>query len=241
MTANLICFDISFLDIYHLDISRIPPQWKESLVKEYNSNNRSFIYWILSRYEDSPSPGTRSAALGAGSAVVNCDLLELENLTVVYNITLRQIKLFLTITKETCLLVHSSKNTQLVSGQGPGRGPQLVWPGSCVWTPNICSHSYLHNFHLHMCPTQGPLAKWQAHAPVIERCWQGATWLCPSRLQLCAGAGSWVHISVWWGGSTNCSWVVLHRFHNRFPQSWRMPLLGLSAGWKCWSLPLSHI
>ena len=106
--------------LYHLDISRIPPQWKESLVKEYNSNNRSFIYWILSRYEDSPSPGTRSAALGAGSAVVNCDLLELENLTVVYNITLRQIKLFLTITKETCLLVHSSKNTQLVSGQGPG-------------------------------------------------------------------------------------------------------------------------
>ena len=63
-------------------------------------------------------------ALGAGSAVVNCDLLELENLTVVYNITLRQIKLFLTITKETCLLVHSYKNTQLVSGQGPGTTTQ---------------------------------------------------------------------------------------------------------------------
>ena len=99
--------------------------------------------------------------------------LNLRILTVVYNITHRQIKLFLTITKETCILVHSSKNNaQLVSGQDPGTTTgltRLLCLNSQFLQPFVPLHP-----PLHMCPTPGPLAKWQAHAPVIERCWQGA-------------------------------------------------------------------
>ena len=179
----IICFDILFLDIYHSYTLRIPPKWKESLIKEYNSNNRSFIYWILSRYSED-SPQTQHPI---GSTHVHCTrlrwlclwwtviCLNLRILTVVYNITHRQIKLFLTITKETCILVHSSKNNaQLVSGQGPGTTTgltRLLCLNSQYLQPFVPSHP-----PLHMCPTPGPLAKWQAHAPVIERCWQGATW-----------------------------------------------------------------
>ena len=51
--------------------------------------------------------------------------------------------------------------------------------------------------------------------------------------------GTVAHILQHTGGRCKCC-VVLHRFHNRFPQSRRRPLLGPSPCWKC-LLALSHL
>ena len=103
-------------------------------------------------------------------------------------------------------------NAQLVSGQGPGTTTgltRLLCLNSQYLQPFVPSHP-----PLHMCPTPGPLAKWQAHAPVIERCWQGATCWWPSRLQLCTGAGSWCsHLGC--DGGINKLLLSVHCFQTK--------------------------